>query len=360
MKRKPLLTLALLISTCCLVLGQERAHEQEVASILKKARVPAISLAYFENGKISTSIAYGKKRADREELVDTNTIFSAASLSKPVVAFLTMRMVEKGLIHLDSPLVEYAPYPSTEQGEWHGDVTPRMVLSHTTGLPNWSRGERTFLRKPGSKFGYSGEGFVWLQHTLTHFTGRSLQELAKEYVFDPLDMPQSTFVWNADLAGKHAYPHDKFQEVKNMWKPSQANAAASLQTTAEEYARFLMELCSPSLISSETLHMMLEEQILVKTYLDGTERVSWALGLGIQQTAMGREYWQWGDNGTFRAYFTFSPKEKRGLVYFTNSQNGLGITRDLTDLYMGTSQPGWRWNGYRPLGFWYRLQEVFH
>ena len=352
--------LVLILLSCFHSQGQEVTYEQEVSAILKKARIPAISLAYIEQGEISQNIAIGKKRADGEESVNAKTIFAAASLSKPIVGYMVMQMVEKGIIDLDTPLVHYAPYPGLEQGDWHGKVTPRMVLSHTTGLPNWSKGEKKFLQEPGSKFGYSGEGFVWLQHSLEHLTGLSLQQLAEEYVFAPLHMNNSSYLWEECFHVNHALPHDKFQEVTGHWKPEKENAAASLQTTAEDYALFLIELSSPTLVASATIKEMFREQVAVKSYMDGTESVSWGLGIGIQQTANGTEYWQWGDNGTFRAYFTFSPEQQKGLVYFTTSQNGLGITRDLTDLFIGTPPPGYRWNGYRPLGFWYRVQEMFH
>ena len=119
------------------------------------------------------------------------TIFEAASLSKPVFAYMVLRLADRGEFDLDRPLYEMLEYPRIAHDERYKRITARIVLSHGTGLPNWG-GEKLTLRfDPGTQYGYSGEGFVFLQKTVERVTGRSLDELARREVFEPLGMTRS-------------------------------------------------------------------------------------------------------------------------------------------------------------------------
>ena len=136
--------------------------------------------------------------------LDTATIFEAASLSKPVFAYLVLRLADRGEFDLDRPLLEMLEYPRVAHDERSKRITARMVLSHGTGLPNWG-GERLTLQfDPGTAYGYSGEGFVFLQKAIERVTGRSLEALARREVFQPLGMTRSSFVWQERFAGNAA------------------------------------------------------------------------------------------------------------------------------------------------------------
>src|SRR6185295_2724162 len=97
--------------------------------------------------------------------VDPRTIFEAASISKPIVALGALDLVRRGALSLDTPLDAYLPEPYLPVDRRASTITARMVLGHTTGFPNWRpRGEPlALLRDPGTRFGYSGEGYVYLQ-----------------------------------------------------------------------------------------------------------------------------------------------------------------------------------------------------
>ena len=103
-------------------------------------------------------------------------------------------------------------------------------------------------------------------------------------------------------------------------------------------------------LKRKTIEEMLTTQIQVPVFGPGNfrlhDQVAWGLGVGLQETDKGNEFWHWGDNGSFKCYFTASRSRISGMVYFTNSSNGLSITTDLVDLYLGTDQPAWAWNGY--------------
>ncbi len=187
--------------------GQGQAAELE--ELLEKGHVPGLSYAVIRDGKIADLGALGTRDTSTGALVDQNTVFEAASLSKPVFAFAVLRLVDSGVLSLDTPLADYAP------NDVKGDpraatVTVRDVLSQSSGLPNWGSWitpVKTYF-PPGSQFSYSGEGFVWLQRVVVAATGERLEDVMDRLVFDPLQMKQTSYVWRADFEENHAIAHE--------------------------------------------------------------------------------------------------------------------------------------------------------
>ncbi len=323
-------------------------EEKDTATenLMKKADIPGLSGAYFEEESILV-IAKGNKDTNTEDLVDENTVFSAASLSKPVFAYLIMMLVNEGVIDLDKPLLEYYKYPDVMDEKEAMQVTARHVLSHTSGLPNWRKNRNSpsikFKYKPGKRFSYSGEGYVWLQKAIENMLEKPLDEIATERIFEPLEMDRTSYIWEERFEGNYAIPHNGIKSKGNKYRNKTANAAASLQTTAKDYMKFVQHLVLDNGIATETLNKMLSSQIEVKKADD----IQWCLGLGIQQTADGPQYFQWGDNGDFKGYLTFSKQKRKGLVYFVNSTNGLSITNEMVMIYLSTDQPAMEWLDYK-------------
>jgi CubicO group peptidase (beta-lactamase class C family) len=281
------------------LLPAQNDTDQKIQGILAAAYQPGLALAYFADGEIKTEKYYGFRSLDSRLLVTRRTIFSAASLSKPVLAYMVLQLVDEGRFELDKPLQEYYTYPDVKPQKHAHRITARHVLSHQTGLPNWRRGkDLTFLRKPGTEFGYSGEGFVWLQRVVEHLTGQSLEALAKKRVFTPLGMDRSSFVWQEAFENDYAIPHNNIGKTWRKSKGREANAAYSLQTTAGDYAIFLMAIAEGKGLSESSARAMLTPQVLVKDYPEEKSSVHWGLGIGLQKTPAGTEFWHWGDNGT--------------------------------------------------------------
>lgn len=343
------------------LIAQDNETVIQTKKILKKTTIPALSLAQLNGKEAPLIIALGYKSAQEKNTIDPNTLFSAASLSKPLVAYIVLQLVHQNKFDLDRPLAEYFNYPDVAEDPRHKSVTARHILSHTSGLPNWRpRGKAlTFRQDPGVGFKYSGEGFVWLSQVLASLTGKEFEQLAQEMVFQPLGMQRTSYIWQDSLEKNYALPHEKYGKPREKYFPTQPNAAASLQTTANDYALFLNALLEAKFISKALQKEMFTPQVSIETYEKQGQKISWGLGVGIQEKADGLEFWHWGDNGTFKAYFTVSPSTKKGFVYFANSSNGLSITQDIADLYLGTAQPAIRWNDYPQLGLWYQLLKIF-
>jgi CubicO group peptidase (beta-lactamase class C family) len=97
-------------------------------------------------------------------MLNSDSVFQAASLSKPVFAYAVLKLVEQGKLELDAPLVKYLPQGyrhqfdplEAEPSDLVTDpriqaVTVRMVLHHSSGLPNWASGPLSFDSAPGAK-----------------------------------------------------------------------------------------------------------------------------------------------------------------------------------------------------------------
>jgi CubicO group peptidase (beta-lactamase class C family) len=332
------------------------ALQKQVPDLLKEATVPGISMALIRGGKTYWVHAFGVRDAKSGQPVVDETIFEAASLSKPVFAYGVLKLVDQGKLDLDAPLSKYLPKPYIEGEPQLEKITARYVLSHRTGFPNWRNGSLLTIHfTPGERFSYSGEGFVYLQKVVEQITGKSLNDYMTEAVLVPLGMTSSSYVWRPDYDARTAMPHDGAGQPAEKSKPKEANAAASLHTTSGDYALFVEALLNGTGLKPHTLREMERPQIAVDPECTNctdrepktlSKNVFWGLGIGIQETAQGESLWHWGDNGRFKCYVVAFPKQKIGVVFFMNGENGLSLTSALARISIGGDQPALRWIKY--------------
>ena len=229
--------------------------EAFVEQVMEKAEVAGLTLAVINNSQIVYQKAFGYMNKSEGTINDEQTLFSAASFSKPVFAYLVMLLAEEEVIDLDKPLYEYLDkplyaypaYADLKDDDRYQQITARMVLSHSTGFPNWRfltpDGKLSILFSPGSRHSYSGEGIALLQMIVEAVTGRDLEALAQEKIFTPLGMTRSSFTWQPEFEANYASPHDEFGRPRgeNIQR-SKPDAAGSMVTTASDYARFLIAI----------------------------------------------------------------------------------------------------------------------
>jgi len=290
------------------------------------------------------SRGFGVRNAETGDPVTENSVFEAASLSKPVFAYAVLQLVDQSVLDLDTPISEYFDYRHVVRDERLALITPRMVLSHTPGFPNWRPrgGALTIDREPGTEFSYSGEGFVYLQLAVMELTGEPLEELARRLVFEPLEMTGSSYLWQDRFDDVVALPHGADGEVlaKNKPLPGRGNAAASLHTTAPDFARFMTAVMNGTGLRDTTAAAMLTPWIEIEPGL------AWGLGIGLQDTGEGRAFWHWGDNTGYKAYTITFPASGVGVVWFTNSENGHSILAGMLEATVGGEHPAVAWLDY--------------
>lgn len=278
-----------------------------------------------------------------EGIADT-TVFQAASLSKVLFSYIALSLYDEGLFDLDTPLMEYydnGRFASGQDSIYARMLTARHVLSHRTGLKNWAASPSsdawptstiTFKKKPYQEsdstimFTYSGEGFAYLQHTLEHLTGKSLNELASQYVFEPFGMPNSWYGWRDSFEGQVTVGHREDGTPVSVMRYPRANSGYTLMTCAADYVKFLEQLSHGGALKEETFQEMItpqfeDEECGNRIYEDLP--ISWGLGVGLTDDGA---LWHWGDNGTFKSFFVIYPgKQARIMHYVCNSRNGLKI-----------------------------------
>jgi len=235
----------------------------KIDQLMTDAQVPGMAITVFNDNAPVFQKTFGfKDYRNKLPLTDSTNIYGA-SLSKAVFSELVMDLVEEGLIHLDTPLESCLAkkiYKYEPQTRWHDDfsalkedslyhrITARMCLSHTTGFANWRWLEPDHKLKvhgePGNKYGYSGEGFVYLQVVLEKLTGKGLQEHANERIFKPLAMHNSAYEWKTRFDKDFSYGHNRDNEKYNKNTDNEPRGGSTLETTAKDYTKFLQAVLS--------------------------------------------------------------------------------------------------------------------
>ena len=305
--------------------------------------VPGASLVLLRGGQLAGSAHCGVLQAGHAAAVRAETVFEAASMSKPVFAYLVLQQVQRGRLDLDRPVMQYLPHERFKPPQaWQRLITARMLLTHRSGLPNWrpevdeATHRLRIASKPGERFNYSGEGFAYLQRMLEQITGEPLQTLAERELFRPLGMTHSGFVLTPRLDALRARGHDAQGQALPPSHYTEANAAYTLFCSAEDYARFLTELLNTDRsathsLSAPVLQAMLAHQTetedrapIARAGQASGMAVFWGLGWGINTTAsQGDIAYHSGTNSSgFRSYSQFSPSRRSGLVVMSNGLAG--------------------------------------
>lgn len=349
----------------------------QLPRIMQAFAVPGVGIAVVEDGEVAWSRPFGVSNAITRTPVEARTVFETASLSKPVFAYLVLQLADQGLIELDRPLVQYRRPDYLAAHPWIERIAARDVLRHSTGLPNWRKSPATEklvpMVEPGARIDYSGEAFFWLQLVVETLTGQSLDESMQAQLFGPAGMKDSGYAWNADLAARSVYGHRRHdapeqglppqmfreqwslaQQVADRWgKPLSAwkyedavralpevmamapaglvtwpgdivaNAAASLRSTVQDYARFMTLVMArkqraPWEIREATRQAMLTPQLKVPGRW--TEK---GLGWNMEATPDGPVFYHSGSNGDiFKNFAVGDAQRRRGIVALTNGGSG--------------------------------------
>ncbi|WP_394351892.1 serine hydrolase domain-containing protein [Spirosoma agri] len=339
-------------------LAQSRLNQLQNAlpSMMDSTGIPGLSIALIENGKVAWSGGVGVKNKGTKEPVSTQTLFRGASLGKPLFAYAVLKLSEQKKIALDTPLISYVP-PSYVDTHFlkspMGDeriklITARMVLNHTTGLPNWrSEGKPlTTMFVPGSRYSYSGEGYYLLQTVVEYLVKEPIESFMQRTVFKPMGMTHTSYLYQAADSLQYARSYDMAGTLVAD-KQEMVNVAHTLRTTADDYARFIVAAMMKPGSEEQTAKALLSSQ--VKTDICQPEQVSWGLGFAVQHTATGDLFCQWAKSPTASGYVIGSTDQKTAVVYFVNVANqGLRIAERIVKLGLNYNDPLFACFGVRP------------
>lgn len=308
------------------------AMDQFLKKEMDSLHIPGLSVAFISGGKIVYQRELGFANLEQKVKVDKNSIFEACSMSKTVFAYFVLQLADKGIIKLDTPLYQYIPYPDIAYDDRYKLITARMVLCHTSGLPNWHeyepadsslhlpKGAQYLKFTPGTGFNYSGEGYQYLVKVVAHLLNTTEVELGNIVYKDvcaPLGMKHSKFGWN-DFIREHKVTGYRQKDDDGINKPGELkkfeefSAAGGLHSNAEDYAHFMMALMN----AKGPYQEMFKQQSKVPDW-DDTDY--WGLGISMKKNNYGVRYMHSGNNGDFTCYFVMYKDLKTGYVFFTNN-----------------------------------------
>ncbi len=336
--KNQLMLVILLTSTLFLTAQQKTTVNLPDAEILKEwiknSEVPAIAIGSIENGQLKHVLVEGTIPGDLP--VQPHTIFDVASLTKTITTLLTLQLVDDKKWDLDEPLFHYWIHPDVKEDPLHKKLTTRQVLSHSSGFANWrwmhDSKKLTFEFEPGTKFQYSGEGFEYLKMALENKFKTSFEQLVDSLIFKPNQMSRSSLIWNQSMdSTRFAGTHDKSGTLYNYEKAYKANAADNLLTTIEDFSQLALQILNQELLSPKTYHEMIQPHSEIR------EGIDFGLGWVIFDHLPNDEIalFNSGSDQGVNALIVLLPKSKRGLIVFTNGDNGRGIVMKLIGETLG-------------------------
>jgi CubicO group peptidase (beta-lactamase class C family) len=308
-------------------------QDSAIEKWLQDNKVPALGIGIIENGKLQQIKVFGKRSTGNA--APYNTIFNVASLTKPVTALVALKLVSSGKWSLDEPLTKYWTDPDIATDPRAKLLTTRLVLSHQTGLPNWrwnnADKKLKFEFDPGTKYQYSGEGFEYLRRAMEKKFGKSLQQLAGEQIFTPLKLKDTRYTWSEAVdTARLAIGYDVNGKAYDIVKNKTANAADDLMTSIEDYGTFLLSVLNGSGLSSTVFKEMITPQV-------ASEKGK-HFGLGFEIYDLGNGNYALSHGGSddgVRTIVFLLPKTQKGLLIFTNGDNGAQLYAPLIRKYLG-------------------------
>ncbi len=330
-------------------------------------RVPGVSVAVIHEGAIEWARAYGHANVGTERPVTSETLFQAASISKPVAALAALRLVEEGRIDLDEGIDAYLTSwrVPRDREVAQAEVTLRRLLTHTAGLTvhgfrGYAEGERvpTVLQvlagaspanserirvdtDPGTSWRYSGGGYTVMQQLVEDLTGRSFEGVMRE-VLDSLGMRQSTYEQPLP-PGRRATAATGYRSdgtpVVGSWHTYPERAAAGLWTTPSDLARYAVAV---GLWFEGGDGGVIPPAMTLRMLTPGLG--GWGLGPRVEGSGLDLQFSHGGSNEGFRAGFVAFPRRGLGAVVMTNGDGGGSLVEEL--LFAIAAE--YEWPGYAP------------
>ena len=345
--------------------------DASVTRLMEAAHVTGAGIALFHHGKVAYLKTYGLRDTEKNLPLTPDSVMTSASLSKTAFATMVMRLVQERILDLDKPIQEYLPKPLPEYPQYadlQGDnrykkLTLRILLSHTSGFPNWRWFEDDRKLKihfePGTRYAYSGEGIDLAQLVVETVTGKSLTALMDENLYRPMEMTRTSMVWEPRFESDFANGYDEYGRTLGPEKRSTPDAAGSMQTTLRDYAAFLSAVMRRKALDTVTTGKMFAPQIGIHsahqfpslttetTAANDGIRLRYGLGWGMYSSPYGKAFFKEGHDEGWR-HLALCFNNGSGILIMTNSSNGEGIFKPLLDSILGATSFPFDWEGYTP------------
>ena len=362
--------------------------DAEVARAMAGTGAKGLAVAVIDHGRVAYVRSYGVRNAAGDPL-RTDTIMYGASLTKAVFAYTVMQLVEDGQVDLDRPVAaafakplpdypaddRYGPWPDLAGDPRWRQITPRMLLTHSAGFANFAflepDGKLRIHFRPGSRFSYSGEGFILLQYMLEQGMGMDVGAIMQHRVFDRFDMRHTSMMWRADFAGHLADGWDIDGKVHPHDERSKVRAAGSMDTTIADMARFAAGYVRGDGVGSRGLDELLRPQLHITSAVQfpplqpdlppARQRPDLAAGLGVVvfDGPQGKAFFKGGHNDITGNMMVCLVRQQRCVVMLANDVRAEAAYPRLVAFVLGETGMPWHWE-YGDMRFWSDTAKTAH
>ncbi|HSG48572.1 MAG TPA: serine hydrolase domain-containing protein [Longimicrobiales bacterium] len=325
--------------------------------------VPGVSVAVLDGGEVAWARGWGIADLEAGTPVTPETLFQAASISKPVAGLAAMTLVSDGTLALDAPVNEFMTSWRVPDNEFTADsaVTLRGILTHSAGLTVWGfpgyRKDEPFgdqelasnvqvldglgntdpvrvYKVPGTSWQYSGGGYTVMEQLLEDATGKPFEEVARERVLDPAGMTRSTYAqpllearW-AEAARGH---REDGSEVEGEWHNYPEQAAAGLWTTPTDLLTLSAHLLGilDGSVTDGILSREAVEAVMTPNHPGDDAFRGWGLGFALNGEGEARTFGHGGSNEGFKAQWIVYPERGQGVAVMTNGDRGSALAAEI-------------------------------
>ena len=345
----------------------------DVAAVrmMRAASVNGLAMAVVDDGQVVFVRAWGHRSVERKLPLETDTVMYGASLTKFAFAYMVLQLVDEGKLDLDRPISSYLPRPlpayefyANQAGDerWR-KLTPRILLTHSSGLANYAFLEPDQKMRlhfePGSRYAYSGEGIILLQFVLETGLGLNVGEEMQRRVFDRFGMARTSMMWRADFAENVA---DGYSGSSMTTHPrrSRPRASGSMDTTIADIAKFVAAAARGEGLSAARRAELTKPHLpitspaqfptLTTTHSPTMAAIDLAAGLGVItfNGPFGRAFFKGGHDDTTGNQAICVERARRCVVYLSNDVRAEGLYQRLTEATLGDPGMPWAWEGYVP------------
>lgn len=337
-------------------------QEDIIESIREKDGIPGVAAAIVKDGEIVAADGFGYRNRDAQLPMTTDTVSPICSLTKSFTGVAVMQLVDSGKLWLDEPVASYLPNFRIADPEASRKITPRIFLSHKSGMGRTGHQSRMFTEprpykdrgelvsqlaevalkiSPNAAFAYCNEGYVTLGHLVEMISGIPLEDYFQSHIFDAVGMERTYprfSQWRSDTDRSHGYEkkEDDYEETQ---LPEDYNiylSTGGICSTAYDYANYLiasMDYVNSPLLSSGSLDAM---QTVSMPFGDTGE--GYGFGWGIAWNAGRKIVAHGGGLPGIATNALMVPMEQLGVVVLTNLGGGSAreIAGQLANSVLGT------------------------
>jgi len=350
-----------------------KALDAEAARLMAAGKIPGLAYAVIEHGKVAHVSAQGWANIEQRRPLETDTVMYAASITKAAFGQYVLMLVDDGKLDLDTPiktylqkaLPDYDAYKDLAADSRWEKITPRMLMTHTAGFPNfrWLNpdGKLDIKTDPGTRYVYSGEGLNLMQFVIEQGLGLKVGDDMNRRIFQPLGMTRSAMSWRPDFRPNLADGYRQDGKFEAHDERSSVKAAGSLDTTIDDLAKLAAAMVSGQGLSAKAAAERAKASFPIAnphqfppTYTEvepANAEIGLAAGIGVVvfDGPQGHAFFKGGHNDITDNMLVCVERGRRCIVLLTNSEVGQRIFPPLVQAALGETGMPWAWEYGRAL-----------